>query len=472
MACWRMCWKVVSLCALVLGLTALASGTAQAEPLAAWNIGKANGELVQVNETNKLFAQLEIKEIESGTATLLFTTKGGTKVGILCAAVKFDEGGKLIAEGGISLSRMLLTGCVTLLNGSVSTPCKPKTNGKALGELLTEKFKGLAVLDKVGTETEDYVKFTPDEGRTFAKIELGEECSIGTLVKVETKAEGESFWLKESGGNVSFGEEKVEHLFDESLHGIIALGQPAVIDGSILVKLAGEHLGLTFARGVVETKTSAFWSVINAKGELVQVNETNKLFAQLELKEIEKQTATLSWTSEGGTKIGLLCTSAKFDEGGQLAAQGGISLSRVLLTGCVILLNGTISPACKPHTTGLALGELLTQKFIGSIVLDKLSGGAVDSFVKLVPDEGTTLLQWEPGEECSFSFGGLVKVEGELWLKDSGGNVSFQEEKVEHLVEEALHALTALHRPAVLEGSMLVGLSGGHLGLKWGGTPG
>ncbi len=469
MASSRLRWRVVGLCVSVLGLTAVAGGTAQAEPLAAWNIGKANGELVQVNETNKLFAQLEIKEIESGTATLLFTTKGGTKVGILCAAAKFDEGGKLIAEGGISLSRMLLTGCVTSLNGTISTSCKPKTTGKALGELLTEKFKGLAVIDKVGTETEDYVKFTPDESRTFAKIELGEECAIGTLVKVETKAEGESFWLKDSGGNVSFGEEKVEHLFEESLHGIIALGQPAVIDGSILVKLAGEHLGLRFSRGVVET--SAFWSVINAKGELVQVNETNKLFAQIEPKEIEKS-ATLSWTSGGGTKISLLCTQVKFDEGGKLIAEGNISSSRALLTGCVILLNGTISPACKPHTTGLALGELLTLKFKGSIVLDKLSGGVVDSFVKLVPVEGTTLLQWEPGAECSFSFGGIVKVEGELWLKDSGGNVSFQEEKVEHLVEEALHGLTALKQSAVIEGSMLVRLSGPHSGLKWGGIPG
>jgi hypothetical protein len=243
--------KALGLCALVLGLMAFASSAAQAETGAHWNIIKANSELVQVNETNKLFAQVEIREIENNTATLLFTTKAGTKVGILCTTAKFDEGGLLQASGGVSLGRMLFTGCIVFLNGVRVEACEAHTTGKAKGEILTLKIKGLIVLDVVGGVTQDYVKFTPDEGNAFAHIELGVECAIGELVLVEAKSAGEGFWIKDCGkvsgtgaceeSNKSFLEEKPEHLITESLHGLIALGQPATIDGSAFVRLSGEH---------------------------------------------------------------------------------------------------------------------------------------------------------------------------------------------------------------------------------------
>jgi hypothetical protein len=99
----------------------------------------------------------------------------------------------------------------------------------------------------------------PDEGSTFAKIEMGEFCAIGTLVKVEAKSAGEGLWLKDCGkvnektgeceeSNNGFLEEKPEHLITESLHGLIALNVPATIDGSAWVRLAnpGEHAGLSW----------------------------------------------------------------------------------------------------------------------------------------------------------------------------------------------------------------------------------
>ncbi len=244
--------KVLGLCALVLGLMTFANSAAQAETNSHWNIikvikeaeGKTKEELVQVNGTNKLFAQLEIKEIENASAQLLFTTKGGTKVAILCTTAKFDGGGLMQASGGLSLGQVEFTGCITFLNGSLSSVCKPKTTGKPLGTLLTASGTGLIVL----SGSEPNVKIIPETGSTlFASIEMGEECSIGTLVKVEISKAGEGLWIKDNGGKTGFEEEKTEHLIEEgSTHGLIALGQPATIDGSAVTRLSvtGEHNGL------------------------------------------------------------------------------------------------------------------------------------------------------------------------------------------------------------------------------------
>ena len=221
---------VVVPCILVVGPMALSAGEAQAEATSHWNVA---GKSVTGSES----FQTEIKESE-GSGALLFTTIGGTKVEISCSSAQINEGGALIKEGGISLGRILFTGCITLLNGTLSSSCKPKTTGKALGEILTEKFKGLIVLDEVFGVKEDYVKITPDEGKLFAKIDVGLECSIGETVKVEAKSAGEGFWVKDHEGNTGFTAATINHLIEESLHGLIALGQPATIDGSAIIGLS------------------------------------------------------------------------------------------------------------------------------------------------------------------------------------------------------------------------------------------
>lgn len=238
--------KVFGLCVLALGLTALAAGTAQAEKSAFWTVVNAKGELIKIPGANDLLPQLATPAIENKTGTLLFTTKSGTKVGILCTTMEFNEGGKLTSEGSISLGRILFHGCITFLNDLPSPPCLPHSLGQPNDLILTLKLKGLIVLDKLESgEVDSFVKFVPDEGKLFVKIELGEECSIGTSVNVEAKTEGEGFWVKDCKGNTSFKEEKSEHLFEEALHGITALGQPATIDGSGFARLEGaEHFGL------------------------------------------------------------------------------------------------------------------------------------------------------------------------------------------------------------------------------------
>jgi hypothetical protein len=223
----RLGLKVLGLCVLVLGIGA---GGAQAEAFSHWDVA---GKSVTGTES----FQTEIKEIENKTGQFLFITRSGTKVAILCTSMKWDEGGALSKEGGLSLGRILFTGCVTFLNGTVSSACKPRGGGKALGEILTLKFKGLLVLDEVAGVKEDYVKFTPDEGTRFVRIDLGPECTFETL-NVEAKSAGEGFWVKDCNGNTGFITAATTHLFEESLHGLIALGQPVTIDGSAIVGLS------------------------------------------------------------------------------------------------------------------------------------------------------------------------------------------------------------------------------------------
>ncbi len=236
--------RVLGLGVLALGLMALSASGAQAEAGAFWSIVMSKGELIEVNNTNKLFAQVQIKEIENNTLTLRFTTKGGTKVSFLCTTMEFDEGGQLIAEGGLSLSRSLFKGCITILNGNVVSACKPTSGGKpsGSGELLSEKFTGLLAL----SGSVAILKIAPEGSGFFFVVELGAKCSILETVTVAAanrseEEPGGALWLK---ANTSLKEEKVEHLIVEASGGLIALGQPAILEGSILMTLAGVHNGL------------------------------------------------------------------------------------------------------------------------------------------------------------------------------------------------------------------------------------
>jgi hypothetical protein len=234
----RLGLKALVLSGLVLGLMAFAS-SAQAELNAKWLV---NGQAVTL--TNLLLPPIVIKEIENLSATLEFTTKGGTGVLILCKEAEFDEGGLLLAHGGISLGRLKFRECVTLLNEVLSAKCTPHTEGEPAGLILTRKATGLIVLDKLPSgEVDDLVLIKPDEKETFAVIELGASCAIGESVDVK----GE-LWLKDCKGNSSFLTEAKEHLIEEALSELTALGQPAKILGSAVVELGGaEHKGLKWA---------------------------------------------------------------------------------------------------------------------------------------------------------------------------------------------------------------------------------
>jgi hypothetical protein len=233
--------KALGLCALVLGLTAFASGVAQAEPGASWGYKKTAGSALEKFSTS-LEAGLAI-EIENKTASLLFTTGGGTKVEILCAGAEFDEGGTLSANGSILLGRIKFTGCIIKLNGTVSGPCKP-TTALGSGTILSNKFDGLIVLHN-GQPVVLILSADPEESKNIlVNIELGPECSIGEKVPVTG-----DLVLWDCKGKTSFETHAVTHLIEEfpSLHLLVALGKPALLDGSANVKLTGTHTGYLWA---------------------------------------------------------------------------------------------------------------------------------------------------------------------------------------------------------------------------------
>jgi hypothetical protein len=240
--------KALGLCALIVGLMAIATSAAQAEPGATWVIKTAepNSQLLNIPGANDLLPLVGVKSIENNTASLLFTTGGGTKVEILCTSVELVEDVKLGASGKLTLGRAIFHGCLTKLNGSLSKPCEPFSEPggvKKPGLVESLKAEGLIVLHLtgVGTNVEPLVKITPDEGNVFAHIKLGEECSIGEEVLVAG-----SLFIKDC--NNEFTVEKVEHLIQQhSLTSLTALGQPATIDGTALVALEGAHEGLKWA---------------------------------------------------------------------------------------------------------------------------------------------------------------------------------------------------------------------------------
>jgi hypothetical protein len=235
--------------------------------------------------------------------------------------------------------------------------------------------------------------------------------------------------------------------------------------------LSGLVLGLmAFAwSGVAQAEPTAHWGYINPT--TLKLEFFSKTLEAKPLIELENKTASLLYTSGGGTKVSHLCTEAEFDEKGELTAEGSILLGRIKFKGCVTFLNGVLSKPCEPHT-GAEKGVILTQKGTGLIKLHELTGGVKDQTVLLKPDEGELLTTIETGEECSI--GESVPVTGELVIWDSAGNASFKEHKVAHLIEEfpGLHLLKALGQSATISGTANVKLGGEHANFKWAGEAG
>jgi len=234
----RLGLKALVLSGLVLGLMAFAAAGAQAESTAAWMV---NGS----NISSTLLPSVQVKELENKTSSLLFTTAGGTKVEILCTSAKLlnadgVEDAKLGIEGKVDPGKVHFEGCITKLNGTTSANCKPHTGANS-GLILTELGKGLIRLHPTGGQPVLEVVPT-NEKELFVTIELSELCAIGESVPVNGL-----LFLKDckTEGKV----ELVEHLVEElkELTKLTALGQPATLDGSALVKLSGAHAGLKFS---------------------------------------------------------------------------------------------------------------------------------------------------------------------------------------------------------------------------------
>ncbi len=236
---------------LAIVLMAFVAGIAQAETGAKW--------LVNGKDVGSLEPKLKINEVENKTGSLSFTTKGGTAVLILCTALEFVEGGRLIAEGRISAGRIKGTGCRTFLNEIAASNCEIRSAGQPNGTVISEKIEGAIDLDREKLEEGGkvieihhfhLVKFFPTSGILYLIIELGAKCSIGEQVGVTvtaSKEAGVGFWLKDTGGNSGFLAEASTHLVVESLKALLALGQKAQTLGSTVLELDGVHKGLKWS---------------------------------------------------------------------------------------------------------------------------------------------------------------------------------------------------------------------------------
>lgn len=229
---------VLGLLGAIVGLVALTTSSVEAEVGASWNIVNAKGELVSV--TSGLLPTVAM--IETAHMQLLFKTKGGTEVKILCTKGHFqnarlETGGTI---GGENITEFL--NCVTYLNGALSKACTPHTPGSKEGVVKSKALKGLLKLYGLENGEKDViVLFEPAVGTEFLTLELGGGCAIEGPCTVTGKN-------SVKGASGKFSEETVIHSVEQGpLNELLVAGQPASIDGVGELKLSGAHEGLKWA---------------------------------------------------------------------------------------------------------------------------------------------------------------------------------------------------------------------------------
>jgi hypothetical protein len=168
----RSSFRLLGLCAVVLGLIAFSAGTAQAETGANWLVnGKTAGGLLSVL----------VSEVSEHWAILSEVL--GITLNILCEDVTFVsihlEGNGSLTNGG----KLQLSGCLVYLKGELNSKCKPKAGGAEVGTILTNSMKGLLVL--VGGSAR--IRLEPASGETIASVSMGAECPIGETIPIRGK---------------------------------------------------------------------------------------------------------------------------------------------------------------------------------------------------------------------------------------------------------------------------------------------
>jgi len=162
--------KVLGLCALVFAFMGIASSGAQAA--GTWLV--LEGGTVTEGTGGELI-------LETDKNAILHSKISGVSVLFECPEIE-TVGATLGAAGTVTKgSKIRYKKCTTSLNGSVSAPCEPNNGGTEKGVIVTKPGHAAFVLNEA---KEELTEVTPDEGETFATIEMGKECSIGTKVPV------------------------------------------------------------------------------------------------------------------------------------------------------------------------------------------------------------------------------------------------------------------------------------------------
>lgn len=234
---------LLGLCAMVLGLMAFVTTSAQATAGSTWLILNSSG---QVKKASELPAIVELEKDSS--VYVLHSEILKIKVLFLCTNLKAVNA-QLLAEGSIGEkpgtvknSKVLFSGCSTDLNGAAAPECTPKDPTDGEGFIVTKFGHALAVLGAAG---EDLTKILPDEGETFATIVLPAACPIGTSVPVIGKLN-----LKDCE-NLALTH-LVKHLVEQGpgteLFTISKTAEhAATLLGSAWAKLGGPHAGLAWS---------------------------------------------------------------------------------------------------------------------------------------------------------------------------------------------------------------------------------
>jgi hypothetical protein len=225
---------------------------------------------------------------------------------------------------------------------------------------------------------------------------------------------------------------------------------------------------MAFATTSAQAETGANWMVNGAN-----INST--LLPTVQVKEVEN----LPGTKERhlvllgmimGVNFEILCTGMTLVEA-VLKASGG-SLGKARFSGCATLIKGSESKACQPKGESKEAGVIVTRLLQDLIVLHTLAGGGVEALDRIEPEEGSVILTFQTGAECSF--GELIELRGTFFAKDC--NNQFQAEQITHLfVQGPLTKLFLNLNPANVanvDGSVVTELSGKHAGLTWSGLPG
>ncbi len=221
---------------------------------------------------------------------------------------------------------------------------------------------------------------------------------------------------------------------------VVVIGACVLIVGTMAIGVAGA--------------SAAKWKVngtaVDSSG-LIPETEADLTFAQ----------GSLLFTTGGGTAVEIRCTALGLSFFADLEKGGKISSStKARFTGCSVFLNGKKSTPCEPRTGG-EKGAITTASLGGSLGLN-----LGEDVVTIQPTFGTTIANVELGEECAI--GETVPIQGAIRAEDT----SIETEAVTHQFKQNFFSsLTALGKPATLDGSVSVFLIFSHGGLKWSGLP-
>jgi hypothetical protein len=230
---------LLGLCAVLFGIMAFGASAAQAEAGSHFWILNSSGTKI---DAGSLHATIGLKK--DTAVNILHSKILGVAVLFLCTELE-AQNATLEGEGKISSGgKVLFTGCTTDLNGTANAACTPKdaTTGVE-GTILTQPLHSLVIL---GTGGETLLNILPDKEETFANIEMGSKCPIGTKVPVIGKLA-----LKDCEGKATTHLEK--HLVEPAPAPFTELWtisktveHQATLLGSAWGFLTGEHATLLF----------------------------------------------------------------------------------------------------------------------------------------------------------------------------------------------------------------------------------